>query len=257
MERYIFGARNGVHIINLDKTAPLLKRALQAIHDVVANGGHALLVGTKKQARQAIADAALQSHQYYINHRWLGGTLTNWQTISQSITHLKELSVLLDDSENLGLTKRELLSKEREFNKLNQILVGIKDMPGRPDIIFVIDTNIDHISIKEAKKLGIPVVAIVDTNSSLDGIDYPIPGNDDAGRAINLYCDLLTSTIVEGLSSYINAQNQDVGSQEKPFESEAAPQEETNEETPETPTQEENTTHPPDTETAPQEEATS
>ena len=220
MKPYIFGARNGIHIINLDKTVPMLKRALDAIYTTVAGGGHILFVGTKRRAREPIANAANQCQQYYINHRWLGGTLTNWHTISQSIQHLKDLGVTLDNSEDAGFTKRELLSKQREFDKLNRVLIGIKDMPGKPDMIFILDTNIDMIAVKEANKLGVPIAAVVDTNSKLDGIDYPIPGNDDSGRAISLYCDLVAATVLEGLTSFLSRDSGDLGSEDQIFESE-------------------------------------
>ncbi|MGI9465474.1 MAG: 30S ribosomal protein S2, partial [Aestuariivirgaceae bacterium] len=191
MGSYIFGARNGIHIIDLAQTVPLLHQALLAISDVIAGGGRVLFVGTKRQASEHIALSARNSAQYFINSRWLGGTLTNWKTISNSIRRLRELEELLG-KEAQGFTKREQLSLTRELNKLEQALGGIKDMGGTPDIMFVIDTNKEAIAIKEANRLGIPVVAILDSNCDPEGVDFPIPGNDDAGRAIALYCDLVS-----------------------------------------------------------------
>src|SRR5690348_14645138 len=186
MAQYIFGTRNNIHIVDLTQTVPMLHRALQAVSDTVANGGRVLFVGTKRAAQDAISDAAKKSAQYYINSRWLGGTLTNWKTISNSIKRLRQLEETVA-KETSGLTKRELLHVTREKNKLEQALGGIKDMGGTPDIMFVIDTNKEQLAINEANRLGIPVVAILDTNSDPAGISHPIPGNDDAGRAVALY----------------------------------------------------------------------
>ena len=214
MEKYIFGARNGVHILDLAQTVPLLHQALVAIRDTVASGGRVLFVGTKRQAAEPIADAAERSAQYYINARWLGGTLTNWKTISNSIRRLRELEETLANEEQ-GFTKREMLSLMRERNKLDRSLGGIKDMGGIPDIMFVIDTNKEAIAIKEAKRLNIPVVAILDSNSDPDGVDYPVPGNDDAGRAVSLYCDLAARAAIDGISASQASAGIDVGEAEE------------------------------------------
>ncbi len=215
MKSYIFGARNGIHIIDLAQTVPLLHQALVAIRDTVAKGGRVLFVGTKRAAQDGIADAAKKSAQYYINSRWLGGTLTNWKTISNSIKRLRQLEETVT-KEGLGLTKRELLSLTREKDKLEQALGGIKDMGGTPDIIFVIDTNKEQLAIKEAARLGIPVVAILDTNSDPAGVSHPIPGNDDAGRAVTLYCDLISRACIEGLSQAQSGAGRDIGESESP-----------------------------------------
>jgi small subunit ribosomal protein S2 len=198
MQPFIFGARNNIHIIDLAQSVPLLHQALLKISDTVAGGGRVLFVGTKRQASDGIADAAKRCAQYYINHRWLGGTLTNWKTISQSIRLLRQLDDLLA-GDTSGRTKKEVLQLTRERDKLMQSLGGIKDMGDRPNLLFVIDTNREQIAIKEARKLGIPIVAVVDTNCDPDGIDFPIPGNDDAGRAITLYCDLVARAALDGL----------------------------------------------------------
>ena len=190
MAPYIFGVRNGIHIIDLEQTEPMLHQGLQAVRDVVAGGGRVLLVGTKRQAQEPVADAAKRCGQYYVNYRWLGGMLTNFKTISQSIKRLRELEERITQ-EQTGLTKRELLELTRDRDKLERALGGIKEMGGLPDILFVIDTNKEAIAVAEANTLRIPVVAILDSNSSPDGIAYPIPGNDDAMRAIHLYCDLV------------------------------------------------------------------
>jgi small subunit ribosomal protein S2 len=199
MKGYIYGARNGIHIIDLAHTVPLLHQALLAVSDTISRGGRVLFVGTKRAAQDSIADAAKKSAQYYINSRWLGGTLTNWKTISNSIKRLRQLEETVS-KEGQGLTKRELLTLTREKDKLEQALGGIKDMGGTPDILFVIDTNKEQLAIKEANRLGIPVVAILDTNCDPAGVTYPIPGNDDAGRAITLYCDLISRACIEGIS---------------------------------------------------------
>ena len=214
MAPFIYGARNNIHIIDLTQTTPMLHQALVKISDTVANGGRVLFVATKRQASDSIADSAKRSAQYFINHRWLGGTLTNWKTISQSIRRLRQLDDILADPQ--GRTKKEVLNVTREREKLNQALGGIKDMGGTPDLLFVIDTNKESIAIKEAKKLNIPIVAIVDTNCDPDGIDFPIPGNDDAGRAITLYCDLVSRAALDGLERSQSAAGVDVGASEAP-----------------------------------------
>jgi small subunit ribosomal protein S2 len=215
MAPFIFGARNNIHIIDLAQTVPLLHQALVKVSDVVAGRGRVLFVGTKRQASEAIAESAKRSAQYYINHRWLGGTLTNWKTISQSIRRLKQLDEMLA-GEARGRTKKEILQLTRARNTLNKSLGGIKDMGGLPDLLFVIDTNKEEIAIAEAKRLGIPIVAIVDTNCDPDGIDFPIPGNDDAGRAITLYCDLIARAALDGLERSQSASGVDVGASESP-----------------------------------------
>jgi small subunit ribosomal protein S2 len=215
MSPYIFGVRNNIHIIDLAQTVPLLHQALVKVSDVVAQRGRLLFVGTKRQASDAIAEAAKRSAQYYINHRWLGGTLTNWKTISQSIRRLKQLEEMLA-GEAKGRTKKEILQLTRSRNSLNKSLGGIKDMGGLPDLLFVIDTNKEEIAIAEAKRLSIPIVAIVDTNCDPDGIDFPIPGNDDAGRAITLYCDLVARAAIEGIERGQVQAGVDIGASETP-----------------------------------------
>jgi small subunit ribosomal protein S2 len=215
MAPYIFGARNNIHIIDLAQTVPLLHQALKAISDTVARGGRVLFVGTKRQAQDTIADAAKRSAQYYINSRWLGGMLTNWKTISASIQRLRKVDELLGGAA-AGLTKKERLMISRERDKLEKALGGIKDMGGTPDLIFVIDTNKEQLAIKEAQRLRIPVVAILDTNSNPDGITFPVPGNDDAGRAIALYCDLAARAAIDGISRAQGAAGIDLGEMERP-----------------------------------------
>jgi small subunit ribosomal protein S2 len=210
MAPYLFGARNGVHIIDLAQTVPLLHRALVAARDVAASGGRVLFVGTKRQAQEPVARAAQRSGQYFVNHRWLGGMLTNWKTISQSIRRLRELEGRLAEGTH-GLTKKETLQLTRERDKLERALGGIKDMGGLPDLLFVIDTNREGIAVAEAKTLGIPVVAVIDSNSSPAGITYPVPGNDDASRAINLYCDLMVAAVLDGLQAEMAASGADLG----------------------------------------------
>src|SRR6516164_4239095 len=200
MREYIFGTRNDIHIIDLAQTVPMLHRALEAVSDTVAKGGRILFVGTKRQAQDSIADAAKRSAQYYVNSRWLGGMLTNWKTISESIKRLRKLDELLSSGESEGYTKKERLNLQRERDKLDRALGGIKDMGGIPDLLFVIDTNKEDIAIKEAQRLNIPVAAIVDTNSDPDGITFVVPGNDDASRAITLYCDLIAKAVIDGIS---------------------------------------------------------
>ncbi len=217
MEPYIYGARNGIHIIDLAQTVPLLHQALVQVRDVVAGGGRVLFVGTKRQAQDPIKDAAKRSAQYFIASRWLGGTLTNWKTISNSIRRLRQLDELLS-SESQGFTKRERLSLTRERDKLELALGGIKDMGGLPDIMFVIDTNKESIAIKEANRLNIPVIAILDSNCGPDGVTFPIPGNDDAGRALSLYCDLMARAVIEGISVSQSSAGVDIGESEAPIE---------------------------------------
>ena len=214
MAPFIFGVRNGVHILDLEQTVPLLQQALQAVRDVVSGGGRVLFVGTKRQASEKIAEAAKRCGQYYVNHRWLGGMLSNWKTISNSIKRLKDLEARLSES-NTGLTKKELLQMTRERDKLERALGGIKEMGGQPDILFVIDTNKESIAVAEAVKLGIPVVAVVDSNSNPNGIAYPIPGNDDAARAIALYCDLAARAIIDGLGQQQTEAGVDTGAAEE------------------------------------------
>src|SRR5215471_16330998 len=201
MAPYIYGARSDIHIIDLTQSVPLLHQALVALREVAAGGGRILFVGTKRQASEPIAAAAKRCAQYYVNHRWLGGTLTNWQTISNSIKRLRTIEETLSSAQGSGLTKKELLGLLRERDKLDRSLGGIKEMGGLPNMLFVIDTNKESIAISEAKKLGIPVTAILDSNSNPDGITYPIPGNDDAARALALYCDLAARAIIDGLSA--------------------------------------------------------
>src|ERR1700740_119469 len=219
MASYIFGTRNNIHIVDLAQSVPLLHRALQAVSDTVANGGRILFVGTKRQAQDAIADAAKRCAQYYVNSRWLGGTLTNWKTISQSISRLRALEEMLAGGETAqGYTKKERLTLQRERDKLDRSLGGIKDMGGLPDMIFVIDTNKEDIAIQEARRLNIPVAAIVDTNSDPKGITYVVPGNDDAGRAISLYCDLVARAVIDGISRAQGDSGIDVGASVKPVQ---------------------------------------
>ena len=214
MAPYIYGARNDIHILDLTQTVPLLHQALVALRDVAASGGRILFVGTKRQASEPIAAAAKRCAQYYVNHRWLGGTLTNWQTISHSIRRLRSIEETLTTAEQSGLTKKELLGLLREQDKLERSLGGIKEMGGLPNMLFVIDTNKEAIAIAEARKLGIPVTAILDSNSDPDGIAYPIPGNDDAARAIALYCDLAARAVIDGLGESQSAAGVDLGAAE-------------------------------------------
>jgi small subunit ribosomal protein S2 len=214
MGSFIYGAKNGIHILDLTQTVPLLDQALVAVRDTVAKGGRILFVATKRQAQKAVADAAERSAQYYMNHRWLGGTLTNWQTVSASISRLKEIDEIMADGAG-GLTKKERLGLERDQTKLQASLGGIREMGGVPDMLFVIDTNKEALAVKEANKLGIPVVAILDTNSSPAGIDYPIPGNDDAARAIALYCDLIARAALDGMTAQMGRAGVDIGALEQ------------------------------------------
>jgi len=218
MAPYLFGVRNGIHIIDLQQTVPLIHQAMVAVRAVVAAGGRVLFVGTKRQASDKVADAGKRCGQYYVNHRWLGGMLTNWRTISNSIKRLRELDERLA-GETVGLTKKELLGLERERRKLERALGGIKEMGGLPDILIVIDTNKEAIAVAEANKLGIPVVGIIDSNSEPVGIDYPVPGNDDAIRAIDLYCDLMAGAVLDGIQQEIASAGGDLGeSPEAPIE---------------------------------------
>jgi small subunit ribosomal protein S2 len=210
MKSYIFGDRNGIHIVDLSQTVPLLHQALVKIRDVVAGGGRVLFVGTKRQAQQPVADAARRCAQYYMNVRWLGGTLTNWETISASIRRMKDMEQRLAEG-GKGLTKKEQLQLAREKTKLDASLGGIRELGGLPDLLFVIDVKKESIAVKEAKKLGIPVVAVVDTNCSPDDIDYIIPGNDDASRAISLYCNLVADAVIDGISQSQTALGVDIG----------------------------------------------
>jgi len=217
MAPYIFGVRNGVHILDLSQTVPMLYRALEVVRDITAGGGRVLFVGTKRQAQEPIAQAASQCGQYYVNHRWLGGMLTNWQTISNSIKRLKSLQEQLsNEAEKAGLTKKEQLDRTREMEKLERSLGGIKDMGGLPDVVVVIDTNRESIAVKEATRLGVPVIGILDSNSDPAGITYAVPGNDDALRAISLYCDLFSRAVLDGIQEQMSASGIDVGASEAP-----------------------------------------
>ncbi|SEA97438.1 30S ribosomal protein S2 [Rubrimonas cliftonensis] len=216
MGQFIYGDRNGIHILDLTQTVPMLDAALVAIRDTVARGGRLLFVGTKRQAQQALAEAAEMCAQYYMNHRWLGGTLTNWKTVSGSISRLKKLDEMLE-GDGAGFTKKERLNLEREREKLNASLGGIREMGGLPDMLFIIDTNKEDLAILEAKKLGIPVVAVLDSNSDPEGVTYPIPGNDDAARAIALYCDLAARAALDGMAANLGT-HIDLGEMEEPME---------------------------------------
>jgi small subunit ribosomal protein S2 len=214
MGEFIYGERNGIHIIDLTQTVPLLDQALKVVRDTVAKGGRILFVGTKRQAQKAVAEAAEKCAQYYMNHRWLGGTLTNWKTVSQSINRLKQIDALLADGAE-GLTKKERLNIEREQQKLQASLGGIREMGGTPDLLFVIDVGKEDLAVLEANKLGIPIVAVVDTNCSPKGITHVIPGNDDAARAVALYCDLVARAALEGMSAQLGAAGVDLGALEE------------------------------------------
>lgn len=223
MAPFIFGARNGIHIIDLQQTVPLLHQALVQVRSIVANGGRVLFVGTKRQAQEHVRETAKRCGQYYVNHRWLGGMLTNWRTISNSIKRLKDLEQQLESDEmNVHLTKRELLGLTRERDKLEKSIGGIKDMGGLPDILVIIDTNKEDIAITEARKLNIPIVAVVDSNSDPDGINFPVPGNDDAIRAITLYCDLFAGAVLDGIQASVSSAGGDAGAQAEPV-AEAVP----------------------------------
>ena len=209
MRQYIFGVRNGVHILDLQQTQPMLLTALTEIRNIVSKGGRVLFVGTKHQARDVVKESAERCGQYYVNHRWLGGMLTNWNTITTSINRFRDLEKILSSDDQSGYTKKELLMMTRERDKLSDSIGGIKDMGGQPDALFVIDTNMEDIAIKEANKLGIPVFAIVDSNASFEGVDYVIPGNDDALRAIDLYCELVTGAVLDGLQAELGKSGKD------------------------------------------------
>ncbi len=210
MGEYIYGDRNGIHILDLTQTVPLLDAALKLVRDTVAKGGRILFVGTKRQAQKSIAEGAEKCAQYYMNHRWLGGTLTNWKTVSQSIQRLKQIDELMQHGAE-GMTKKERLNMEREQGKLQASLGGIREMGGVPDLLFVIDVGKESLAILEAQKLGIPVIGIVDTNCSPKGVDHVIPGNDDAARAIALYCDLISRAALDGMSAQMGAAGIDLG----------------------------------------------
>jgi len=219
MAPFLFGVRNGIHIIDLQQSVPMLHRAMGAVRDVVAGGGRVLFVGTKRAASDIVAEAARRCGQYYVNHRWLGGMLTNWKTISLSIRRLRELDDQLNSGALSGLTKKEQLNLQRERDKLERALGGIKEMGGLPDILFIIDTNKEALAVQEANKLNIPVAAIIDSNSDPAGITYPIPGNDDAIRAIQTYCDMIAGAVLTGIQAEITRSGGDVGaSAEVPVE---------------------------------------
>jgi small subunit ribosomal protein S2 len=220
MGQYIYGDRNGIHILDLTQTVPMLEQALKVVRDTVAKNGRILFVGTKRQAQKPIAEAAEKCAQFYMNHRWLGGTLTNWKTVSQSIQRLKQIDEMMAHGAE-GLTKKERLNIEREQNKLQASLGGIREMGGTPDLIFIIDVGKEDLAILEAQKLGIPVVAVVDTNCSPKGVDYVIPGNDDAARAIALYCDLVARAALDGMSAQLGAAGIDLGALETAPEEDA------------------------------------
>lgn len=230
MDRYIFGSRSNIHIIDLSQTVPLIHQALVAIREVAAKGGRILFVGSKRQAAAPIAAAAARCAQYYVNHRWLGGTLTNWRTVSGSIARLREIETILEKGGE-GRLKKELVSLDKERVKLERSLGGIKDMHAIPDILFVVDTNKEALAILEARKLNIPVIAVLDTNSDPDGITYPIPGNDDAARAIDLYCTLVADSVLDGLAAGASAAGYDLGSAEHPSEPNVETRQLTDEET--------------------------
>ena len=258
MAPYIFGDRNGIHIMDLSKTVPLLHQALVTVKDTVASGGRVLFVGTKRQAAEPIARHASQCAQYFMNSRWLGGTLTNWQTISNSIKRLRELEAMLDGDGAGGLTKKEILNLTREREKLERALGGIKEMGGVPELMFVVDTNKEAIAIAEAKTLGIPVIAVVDSNCDPDMIDFPIPGNDDASRAIELYCGLISKAVIAGIEEGGAASGIDLGASEEPMSEpalEEAAEEAAVEEVAEAPAAEEAPAEEAPAEEAPAEEA--
>ena len=209
MAPYIFGVRQGIHILDLEQTVPMLYRALEAVRDVVASGGRVLFVGTKSQASDVIKEAATRCGQYYINHRWLGGTLTNWKTVNQSIKRMKDMEKALETPGRM--TKKEILTMQRDYGKLERALGGIREMGGLPDMLFVIDTNKEDLAIQEARRLNIPVIGILDSNSEPDGVHFPVPGNDDATRAISLYSDLIANSILDGLKKEMMKAGIDIG----------------------------------------------
>jgi small subunit ribosomal protein S2 len=214
MSPYLFGVRNQVHIIDLQQTVPMLDRALREVRDVTAKGGRVLFVGTKRAAAEHVAEAAKRCGQYYVNHRWLGGMLTNWKTITGSIKRLRQIDDMLS-GDTTGLTKKEVLELTRDRDKLERSLGGIKEMGGLPDILFIIDTNKEKLAVEEANKLGIPVVAVLDSNSDPEGVNFPIPGNDDAIRAISLYCELVSSAVLDGISQELSSSGADLGASEE------------------------------------------
>ena len=224
MDQFIYGQRSGIHIIDLTQTVPLLDAALNAVRETVAKGGRILFVGTKRQAAKPVSEAAERSAQYFMNHRWLGGTLTNWQTVSKSIARLKEIDEKLESGAT-GLTKKERLGLEREQAKLQASLGGIREMGSTPDLLVVIDTNKEALAVAEANKLGIPVIAVLDTNSAPEGIDFPIPGNDDAARAISLYCDLIARAALDGMAAQMGSAGIDIGALEEAAVEEALAEE--------------------------------
>ena len=216
MAPYIFGVRNNIHVIDLAQSVPLLHQALKAVSDTVAKGGRVLFVGTKRAAAEHVAEAAKRCGQYYVNHRWLGGMLTNWKTITGSIKRLRQIDDLLN-GDTAGLTKKEVLEMTRDRDKLERSLGGIKEMGGLPDILFIIDTNKEKLAVEEANKLGIPVIAVLDSNSDPTGVTYPIPGNDDAIRAITLYCDLIAAAVLDGISAELGSSGADLGAAAEPI----------------------------------------
>ena len=222
MERFIFGTRNNIHILDLQQTVPMLGQALDIVSQTAARGGRILFVGTKPAASETIAESARSCGQYFVNHRWLGGMMTNWSTVSQSIRRLRNLEERLGGDDVHSLTKKETLQLNRELEKLERTLGGIKEMGGLPDLLFVIDTNKEAIAVAEANVLGIPVVAVVDSNASPDGVDYPIPGNDDALRAISLYCDLVAGSVLDGLKAEMIREGKDLGEDQAPVEAAVA-----------------------------------
>jgi len=223
MKKYIYGERHNVHILDLQKTAPMLMCGLAALREVAATGGRVLLVGTKAQSSKKVAEAAKACGAYYVNHRWLGGMMTNWKTVSQSIKRMEDMEKRLAESHEIGLTKKEILKLRREYEKLERALGGIREMGGRPDILFVLDVKKDFLAVQEAQCLGIPVVGIVDTNADPDLVTFPIPGNDDAKRALGLYCDLAVAAILDGLKAHMHAAGVDIGSSEEPDKVHANP----------------------------------
>jgi len=218
MEQYIFGTRNNIHILDLQQTVPMLYQALDIVSQTAARGGRVLFVGTKPAASETIAQAARSCGQYFVNHRWLGGMMTNWNTVSQSIRRLRDLESRLESEEVNALTKKEALQLSREQEKLEKTLGGIKEMGGLPDLLFIIDTNKEAIAVAEANTLGIPVIAVVDSNANPDGVDFPVPGNDDALRAISLYCDLVAGAVLDGLKTEMIREGVDIGADETPVE---------------------------------------
>lgn len=215
MAPFLYGIRDGVHIIDLQQTLPMLQRAMEKVREVTSSGGRVLFVGTKRQAQDIVADSARKCGQYYVNHRWLGGMLTNWKTISNSIRRLRELEEMFETGAVNSFTKREQLSLTREMGKLDRALGGIKDMGGLPDVLFIVDVTKEDLAVAEARKLGIPVVAVIDSNANPEGVDFPVPGNDDAIRAITLYCDLIAGSVLSGIQAEMTAAGVDIGAAEE------------------------------------------